>query len=330
MRMSSLSVVLVALHLGACGSVVSSSDDVDEDTGLDSGDGPADDGAAPPDVEPDAPLDAETGPDVHPDADAAPDIDAAAETDAVPDVLPDLEAEAVDTTTHECGNARVEAPDEECDDGNEIPGDGCETDCTFSCHAATDCPDDGNPCTTELCADVVGGRACRTELNTLSCDDSDPCTSSDRCAAGLCAGSPLPVWYRDADGDRYGDPAITACALLAPSGYVANDLDCCDLDNQVRPDQTAWFDAPSAACAALAVGGFWDYDCSGLVERRDTLCGACVASGTSCAAVPAGWAPGGDGTCAVACGVEASWIASCRRESSSCLPNFTTSRQRCR
>ena len=38
------------------------------------------------------------------------------------------------------------AASETCDDGNTVGGDGCEDDCTFSCDAAADCPDDTDVC----------------------------------------------------------------------------------------------------------------------------------------------------------------------------------------
>jgi hypothetical protein len=44
------------------------------------------------------------------------------------------------------------------------------------------------------------------------------------------------LYYRDADGDGYGDPetSLTACAL--PTGYVDNALDCSDSHAAVSPD----------------------------------------------------------------------------------------------
>jgi len=317
MRMSRGWIVVAWPCLVACGAVEASDDDEDSDV-------EASDDA-------DSAGDADAGPEVDTatDADAGADADLPDEAAAEAGEDTDPDADVAEATTAECGNGRVEAPDEECDDGNAVSGDGCEDDCTFSCHEAADCADDGNQCTTEVCAAVTGGRACGHDFNTLPCDDADPCTTGDRCAAGACAGSLLPSWYPDADGDRYGDPEVSVCAAVAPSGYVGNALDCCDLDNQVRPDQTAWFDAASATCTAATGEAFWDYNCSGLVEPRDTVCGACVSSGTACTTAPSGWAPAADGTCVVECGADASWISSCRRDASSCLPNVMTVRQRC-
>jgi hypothetical protein len=37
-----------------------------------------------------------------------------------------------------------------------------------------------------------------------------------------------PIWYRDADGDGYGNVAVTLAQCTPPAGYVANSIDCDD------------------------------------------------------------------------------------------------------
>ena len=46
----------------------------------------------------------------------------------------------------------------------------------------------------------------------------------------------LVAFYKDADGDGYGDPNELVFAPSQPQGYVANDLDCDDSDSSVHPD----------------------------------------------------------------------------------------------
>ncbi len=50
--------------------------------------------------------------------------------------------------------------------------------------------DDQNACTDDRCDTGVG---CRFDPNDAYCDDGDPCTALDRCAAGVCQGEPAPA-----------------------------------------------------------------------------------------------------------------------------------------
>lgn len=47
--------------------------------------------------------------------------------------------------------------------------------------------------------------------------------------------SPATNWYRDSDGDGFGDGSSTRVQCLAPDGYVATSSDCNDADPTVRP-----------------------------------------------------------------------------------------------
>src|SRR5690606_19198598 len=40
-------------------------------------------------------------------------------------------------------------------------------------------------------------------------------------------------WYADADGDGYGNPAVSLNACNAPAGYVSNASDCDDNNDEV-------------------------------------------------------------------------------------------------
>lgn len=108
-----------------------------------------------------------------------------------------------------CGNNTLDAG-EECDDGDLIDGDGCDSNCTTtgcgngivtgaeacdggdcclpSCQlAAVDstCADDGNDCTAHRCSAI--GVCERSEPNSV-CNDGDPGTIGDQCSAGVCSG----------------------------------------------------------------------------------------------------------------------------------------------
>jgi plastocyanin len=54
---------------------------------------------------------------------------------------------------------------------------------------------------------------------------------------------PTSIYYADADGDTYGDAAVTQTACALPNGYVTNNLDCNDANAQITVAQTYFADA---------------------------------------------------------------------------------------
>jgi cysteine-rich repeat protein len=81
---------------------------------------------------------------------------------------------------HSCGDDFVGGR-EECDDRNAISGDGCEMDCTFSCHTDPDCDDD-DPCSiVDRC-----GSTHRCEYPSPAMNNV-PCGTPRICCDGVCA-----------------------------------------------------------------------------------------------------------------------------------------------
>ena len=82
-----------------------------------------------------------------------------------------------------CGDGVVEAP-EECDDGNSVNGDGCDTDCKFSCVSS----DPTRDCvSTNAC---VGNGTCDDAQHTCTAgsnvSDGTGCGSAQICVGGTC------------------------------------------------------------------------------------------------------------------------------------------------
>ena len=149
-----------------------------------------------------------------------------------------------------CGDAAVQPP-EECDDGNVVSGDGCETDCRFSCHGDGDCPGDGNVCTTEACVPGGTGRLCARTDNADPCDDADPCTVGDVCSGGACFGAELPC---PVGGDCVGGACVCPAGTVLCGGGTActsdpdSDADgVCDADDPWDCGPTAPTVTPEAS-----------------------------------------------------------------------------------
>ncbi|MFM9056211.1 MAG: MopE-related protein, partial [Bacteroidota bacterium] len=84
-------------------------------------------------------------------------------------------------------------------------------------------------------------------LDNSDCDDTNPlinpngtesCNAvDDDCDGSIDEGLEL-TWYRDADGDGFGDPAVTSLSCSLPVGYVADNTDCNDAEATVNPNGT--------------------------------------------------------------------------------------------
>ncbi len=107
----------------------------------------------------------------------------------------------------------------------------------------TDCDDtsfDVNPASAEIC-------------NSID-DDCDGDIDDDDSSVDLSTGS---VWYRDRDGDRYGDASSPVSACQQPAGAVSDTTDCNDASVAINP-------AATEVCNSI------DDDCDGDIDDDDS------------------------------------------------------------
>src|SRR6185503_7953894 len=84
---------------------------------------------------------------------------------------------------------------------------------------------------------------------------TETCNGLDDNCNGVIDEGVKTTFYRDADGDGFGNLSITAQACSAPSGYVANSTDCDDSKATVKPTGTE-------TCNLI------DDDCDGLIDEN--------------------------------------------------------------
>ena len=87
---------------------------------------------------------------------------------------------------------------------------------------------------------------------------AETCNGLDDDCNGTIDDDLIRTFYRDADGDTYGDIDETASACAQPSGYVANADDCDDTNPLAQPGGVE-------VCDLAGV----DEDCNGLVNEAD-------------------------------------------------------------
>jgi len=162
----------------------------------------------------------------------------------------------------------------DCDDSDAAvyPGadeycDGVDSDCdgdldeddaidVLTWYADTDSDSYGDLGSTDLDCDQPTGSV----SDSTDCDDADPainpaadeiCDLTDNnCDGATDEDEAVDVltWYRDADGDSYGDDSTSDIDCTQPSAYVADGGDCDDTDSAINPDASETCDGADNDC----------------------------------------------------------------------------------
>ena len=178
-----------------------------------------------------------------------------------------------------CQNGVVE-PNEFCDDGNDVSGDGCEADCRFTCYFDSDC-DDGNACN--------GIEVCDGTTNACTAGTAPDCASlmspETTCEEAICepvAGCMLQLI--DHDGDGFASTDLGACGL-----------DCDDGNSTIYPDAPEIRDTMDNDCNGLVDDSVptWYADCDGdgyaAADAEARVTGAPSGAPASCRRPGASW-----------------------------------------
>ncbi|WP_224367814.1 RCC1 domain-containing protein [Hyalangium versicolor] len=86
---------------------------------------------------------------------------------------------------------------------------------------------------------VEQGLDCNDFDSTINPGATEVCDGQDNnCNGQVDDGASGGTWYRDADNDGYGNPAVSTQACAKPAGYVSNSADCNDANANVKPGAT--------------------------------------------------------------------------------------------
>ena len=182
----------------------------------------------------------------------------------------------------------------DCNDGNssispdaqEIPADGVDGNCNNIelCYQDADGDTFGTLSGTTVVSEDLVCTDLGEAVNQDDCDDlstsikpsalelcngiDDDCDGSVDEGTGVDAPADAPMWYVDADLDGYGGIDISLQQCDQPSGFVADALDCQDLDSTISPNATE-----------VCFDGL-DNDCDDVIDGSSS----CVKSATTASA----------------------------------------------
>ncbi len=169
------------------------------------------------------------------------------EIDGVDDLLLCINGNCTPTS---CGDGIIDdRTDEQCDDGNDADGDGCEVGCTYSCGEDADC-DDGNVCN--------GAEVCDPERHVCgagtTADDGTECDTDRACFEGRCiglgCGNDVLEDGEDCDdgNSEDGDGCDADCTFTCVEDTDCNDGNVCNGEETCDTDTNTCIAGEDLAC----------------------------------------------------------------------------------
>ncbi|MBI5663868.1 MAG: thrombospondin type 3 repeat-containing protein [Nitrospirae bacterium] len=120
---------------------------------------------------------------------------------------------------------------------------------------------------------AYGGNDCNDNNTAVNPGVPDICDGIDNnCNSQTDEGFPLNTYYRDMDGDGYGNPnQITQiCPSTPPAGYVTDNTDCIDNNTAINPGAADICDGIDNNCNSQTDEGFADTDGDGISDCVDS------------------------------------------------------------
>ncbi|TNE48751.1 MAG: hypothetical protein EP343_15185 [Deltaproteobacteria bacterium] len=138
--------------------------------------------------------------------------------------------------------------------------------------------DEGNPEGGKACSVSTNKGLCvqgeeRCQSGSLACVSiyqplPESCDGKDNNCNGTVDEGVLKTFYRDKDGDKFGDSNDTKQGCTAPAGYVEKPGDCDDGNKDVFPGQTRYFSNRRS-------NRTYDYNCNGKNDKEYPTKGSC-------------------------------------------------------
>ncbi len=168
------------------------------------------------------------------------------------------------------GDDRIECGGSDCDDDNpnvygtaqEIcDADGLDEDCdpsTIQDSTSNDGDMDGDGFISTSCFNPRPGGGenrgddCDDGRPTINPDGVEACDGRDNDCDTMIDEDVLETYYRDADGDNFGDDTMTMMDCTAPAGWVFVGGDCNDRDRTINPGATELCDTIDNNCSGTA------------------------------------------------------------------------------